>query len=79
MRHNIYKEEKLRRTSRFSIMLNSREAKAIGMYCSRFRIKNRSEFLRTAIMKEVLNRFSVDHPTLWEQGEPTLFSPKNHR
>jgi hypothetical protein len=60
-------------------MLNSREVKAIGMYCNRFRIKNRSEFLRTAIMKEVLNRFSADHPTLWEQGEPTLFDRKNHR
>jgi hypothetical protein len=60
-------------------MLNSREVKAIGLYCSRFRIKNRSEFLRTAIMKEVLNRFSADHPTLWEQGEPSLFNQKKQR
>jgi hypothetical protein len=76
LRNNIYKEERLRRTSKFSVLLNSREARAIGVYCDRFRIRNRSEFLRTAIMKEILKRFSNEHPTLWEQNERTLFNQK---
>ncbi|MGE5419587.1 MAG: hypothetical protein ACM3UT_05345 [Chloroflexota bacterium] len=74
MRHNIYKEEKLRRNNRVSIMLNSREARAFGIYCNRFRIKNKSEFLRSTIMKEILKRFSEEHPTLWEDPERTLFN-----
>jgi hypothetical protein len=55
-------------------MLNKREAKALGIYCSRYRIKNKSEFLRTTIMKEILKRFGDEHPTLWEENERTLFS-----
>ncbi|HLN55319.1 MAG TPA: hypothetical protein VK207_04965 [Bacteroidales bacterium] len=55
-------------------MLNNREAKALGIYCNRFRIKNKSEFLRSTIMKEILKRFSEEHPTLWEEHERTLFN-----
>lgn len=55
-------------------MLNNREARALGVYCSRFRIKNKSEFLRETIMKAILKRFEDEHPTLWELQEPTLFS-----
>lgn len=54
-------------------MLNSREARALGIYCSRYRVKNRSEFMRETIMKAILKRFEDEHPTLWEEPEPTLF------
>ena len=74
MRHNIYKEEQLRRNNRLSLMLNSREARALGVYCNRFRIKNKSEFLRSTIMKEIIKRFTEEHPTLWEDNERTLFN-----
>lgn len=77
MRHTIQKEEQLRRTNRLSLMLNNREAKALGIYCNRFRIKNKSEFLRTTIMKEILKRFEDEHPTLWEDSERTLFNQKS--
>lgn len=77
MRHTIQKEEQLRRTNRLSLMLNNREAKALGIYCNRFRIKNKSEFLRTTIMKEILKRFGDEHPTLWEDSERTLFNQKS--
>lgn len=55
-------------------MLNSREARALGIYCNRYRIKNKSEFLRSTIMKEIIKRFSEEHPTLWEENERTLFN-----
>jgi hypothetical protein len=74
LRHSFNKEEELRRNNRLSLMLNKREAKALGIYCSRYRIKNKSEFLRTTIMKEILKRFGDEHPTLWEENERTLFS-----
>lgn len=55
-------------------MLNPREAKALDVYCNRYRVKNRSEFLRETIMKAILKKFDEDHPTLWEESAPTLFN-----
>jgi len=53
-------------------MLNNREMKALGIYCERYRVKNRSEFFRETVMKAILKRFEEEHPTLWE--EPSLFN-----
>ena len=74
VRYSIYKEDRLRRTNRLSLMLNNREMRALGVYCNRYRVKNKSEFLRETIMKAILNRFEKEHPTLWEENEPTLFN-----
>ena len=74
MRHSVYKEERLKRTNRLSVMLNNREMKALGIYCNRYRIRNKSEFLRETVMKYILKRFEEEHPTLWEESEPTLFN-----
>lgn len=60
-------------------MLNNREARALGLYCSRYRVRNKSEFLRSTIMTAILKRFDDEHPTLWEETEPTLFSQKQGR
>ena len=76
VRRAIYKEDKLRRKNKFSLLLNNREMRAIGIYCSRYRVKNKSEFMRTAIMREIIKRFNDEHPTLWEDAEPTLFNQK---
>ncbi|MCU0471882.1 MAG: hypothetical protein MUC93_00770 [Bacteroidales bacterium] len=74
MRHLVYKEDHLRRTNRLSVMLNNREMRALGIYCTRYRVKNKSEFLRETVMKAILKRFEEEHPTLWEEPEPTLFN-----
>jgi hypothetical protein len=74
MRHSTYKEDRLRRTNRLSLMLNNRELKALGVYCNRYRVKNKSEFLRETIMKAILKKFEEEHPTLWEEIDPTLFN-----
>lgn len=55
-------------------MLNNREMKALGVFCSRYRVKNKSEFLRKTLMMTILKKFEEDHPTLWEENEPTLFN-----
>jgi hypothetical protein len=73
-RRQVYKEEKLRRTNRLSLMLNHREMRALGIYCNRFRVKNKSEFLRETIMKAIIKRFEEEHPTLWEENDFTLFN-----
>jgi hypothetical protein len=73
-RRTIYKEDRLRRTNRLSLMLNNRELRALGIYCNRYRVKNKSEFLRETIMKAILKKFDEEHPSLWEDSEPTLFN-----
>jgi hypothetical protein len=73
-RRLVYKEDRQRRTKRLSLMLNNREMRALGVYCNRYRVKNKSEFLRETIMKAILKRFEEEHPTLWEETEPTLFN-----
>jgi hypothetical protein len=74
LRKATYKEEKLKRNNRITLMLNNREMRAFAIYCNRFRVKNRSEFLRETVMKSILKRFEDEHPTLWEDNEPDLFS-----
>jgi hypothetical protein len=74
LRRSLNKEDRLKRKNRLSLMLNNREARALGIYCSRYRVRNKSEFLRETIMKAILKRFDDEHPTLWEEPEPTLFS-----
>lgn len=55
-------------------MLNDREMRALSIYCSRYRVKNKSEFLRETIMKAIIKRFEEEHPTLWEDFDSTLFN-----
>ena len=60
-------------------MLNDREMRALDIFCNRYRIRNKSEFFRETIMKAILKRFDDEHPTLWEESEPTLFTQDNNR
>jgi hypothetical protein len=73
----VYKEEQLKRINRFSVMLNDREMRALEIYCKRYRISNKSEFFRETIMKAILKRFDDEHPSLWEESEPTLFTQED--
>ena len=74
MKRTTYKEERLKRTNRLTLMLNPREMRALSIYCNRYRVKNKSEFLRATIMQAILKRFEDEHPTLWEEPDPTLFT-----
>ena len=67
------KDEKLRRTNRTSILFNNREQEAIYLYCEKYKIRNKSKFMREAIMTEILKRFDEDYPTLFEFEKPNLF------
>jgi len=73
-RNGSVKETGMKRTSRLTLTLNSREMKALSVYCSRYRIQNRAGFLRETLMKEIVRRFNDEHPTLWEENDRDLFS-----
>ncbi|MGB8491719.1 MAG: hypothetical protein WCE64_11740 [Bacteroidales bacterium] len=79
MKRANHKEDRLKRENRLSVMLNSREARALGIYCDRFRVKNKSEFLRETIMKAILKRFDDERPSLWEEPDLTLFNRNSHK
>ena len=67
------KNDRLRRIKRTSLLFNCREQEAINLYCEKYSIRNRSKFMREAIMTEVLKRFDEDYPTLFEFEKPNLF------
>ncbi|MCF8222518.1 MAG: hypothetical protein K9J25_05170 [Bacteroidales bacterium] len=58
-------------------MLNDREMRAIDIYCQRYRIKNKSGFLRETVMNAILKKFDEDLPSLFEVNEPDLFKYSN--
>lgn len=66
-------KEKLRRTKRSSILFNQRENEALNLYCEKYKIKNKSKFMRELIMTEILKKFDEDYPTLFEFEKPNLF------
>jgi len=76
LRRGPVTEEKIKRTTTLTLRLNEREAKALSIYCKRFRVRSKSDFMRRTIMRAIVGRFDAEHPSLWEQGELTLFSPE---
>lgn len=64
-----YNEEAFKRRHRLTIQLNDPEIEALELYCKKYKVKNRSAFVRESIMRVVMNRFLEDYPTLFEKQE----------
>ncbi|MGE0077944.1 MAG: hypothetical protein AB7S48_08810 [Bacteroidales bacterium] len=60
-----FNTDKLKRVHRKELLFNTSELNAIEMYCKRYKIRNKSKFLREAIISKVLNQFEQDHPKLF--------------
>ena len=54
------------RRHRVTVMLNESELRAIERYCRRYKITNRSHFIRQTLLKTVIRRFADDQPTLFD-------------
>jgi len=59
------KDVDLLRTNRRAILFNNKEMKVIESYCRKYRIDNRSRFMREAIITSVLKKLDEDYPTLF--------------
>ena len=59
------KNDDLLRKTQKAIRFNNKEMKAIETYCEKYRIQNRSKFMREAIITTILKKFDEDHPTLF--------------
>lgn len=72
-KRNEKKDESLKRVYRKSILFNKREIQAINHYCKKYKIRNKSKFMREIIISSILKKFDDDYPSLFEK-KPTLFN-----
>lgn len=77
-KRKVEKDESLKRIHRKSILFNKREIQAIDHYCKKYKIGNKSKFMREMIITSVLKKFDEDYPSLFEK-KPTLFNQKLKR
>lgn len=55
-----------RRQCRVAFMLNDREMAALDRYFKKYKVQNKSRFMREAIMRVVVKRLEEDSPTLFD-------------
>ncbi len=54
------------RTNRHSFTLNDLEDNALSRYLKKYKISNKSKFIREVVMYEIISRLEKDSPTLFE-------------
>lgn len=71
----IKKKTKLQRVAhkkrehRSTFMLTAEENSAIEMYCKKYKVRNKSKFMREAVLRTVMEKFLDDYPTLFEKED----------
>ena len=68
----IKKKSTLKRTNRHMFMLNDLEQNALNWYLKKYKIQNKSKFIRETILKQVIVQLEKDSPTLFDQAENTF-------
>lgn len=63
------RSETFRRTHKATFLLNDKENEAIEAYCKKYKIINKSRFMREAVLRAVMNQFMEDYPTLFEKQD----------
>ena len=58
-----------KRVHRSTFMLTDEENSAIEQYCKKYKIKNKSKFMREAVLRTVMERFLEDYPTLFDKKD----------
>lgn len=54
------------RTHRQVFTLNDEENKALNRYVAKYKIQNKSKFIRETLMLSIIKKFEEDHPTLFD-------------
>lgn len=65
----VAKDRNLRRIHRSSFLLNEKEKEAVELYCSKYKIRNKSKFMREAVLRVVMEQFLDDYPTLFDKQD----------
>ena len=65
----ISREQALKRKHKATFLLNDKEKDAVTIYCEKYKISNKSKFMREAVLRVVMEQFLDDYPTLFEKQE----------
>lgn len=60
------KKEKLHRKNKMTFVFNDLEMQAFEKYCKKYKIENRSKFIRETVITAILQKFDQDYPSLFE-------------
>ena len=60
---------KMKRSNRVTISLNDKEMRALERFYEKYKIKNKTRFLRETIITTILKKFDEDYPTLFDDRE----------
>lgn len=74
MKRRYNREIDLKRVNKKVISFNNKEISVIEQYCKKYKIDNRSQFMREAIIKSILKKMDEDYPTLWDGYQLNLFA-----
>jgi hypothetical protein len=69
MKSTLSKSSKLPRNKKATISFNDLEHQALEKYCKKYKVRNKTKFMRETIMRAVISKFSDDYPTLWDQNQ----------
>ncbi|NJO87851.1 MAG: hypothetical protein HC831_02005 [Chloroflexia bacterium] len=69
MARSKYKDDKMLRKHKMTFMFNEMEQKALESYCKKYKVANRSKFMREAIVTTILQQFDKDYPSLFDEFE----------
>ncbi len=65
----LNKKDKLKRKNKMHFLFNDLELEAFEKYCRKYKIKNKSRFIRETIITEILGQFDRDYPSLFDNPE----------
>lgn len=66
MDNSFNSREKLKRKNEIKFLFNDLELEAFNKYCAKYKIENKSKFIRETVMTEVLQQFDRDYPSLFD-------------
>jgi hypothetical protein len=61
------KDHKLLRKHKMSFLFNELEQSALENYCKKYKVDNRSKFIRETVVSAILKQFDKDYPSLFDQ------------
>ena len=63
---NLVSKRNSLRTHRQMFTLNDEENKALNRYISKYKVLNKSKFIRETLMIAIIKKMEEDHPTLFD-------------
>lgn len=54
------------RTHKYVFTLNDEEDRALNRYVEKYKVQNKSKFIRETLMFTIIKKFEEDHPTLFD-------------